>query len=60
MDAKQFYLEETNNVNDDIIMPISRVPMETDFYCIKLKRINDEFYCELSELKKLLNEVKFL
>jgi hypothetical protein len=57
---EEYNLNFWPNENGDIIMPISRVPMSNDFYCIKLKKINDEFYCELSEIKKLLNEVKFL
>ena len=52
--------------NAEYLYPINRLgvlgkyPKDHDWYVIKLKKIDDQFYCELEELKKLLNETKFL
>ena len=39
---------------------LSKYPKDHDWYVIKLKKIDDQFYCELEELNKLINETKFL
>ena len=52
--------------NGEYFYPVNRLgvygkyPKDHDWYLMKLKKIDDQFFCELDELKKLMNEMKFL